>query len=525
MKLGFALLLATSLFSQETFHIAGTVINSQTGQPVKGALVSVVGMGRHGAGGSTPVPAITRREILTDIAGQFSADGLLDGTYSVHAQKTGFSIQPRRGSFGVLIGPSSDGNTLSLAPLSVITGHVTDGDGEPVPSASVLALMVQMLDGRRNCQPVRTVNADDQGRYRIWDLTPGDYYIATAGRVAGTASLLGAAGAEAFAPIYFPSAHDRASASPIALAPGQEFTADLHVDLEPSFRVRGTLRGAVSGQRVQVELLREAGDPNAMRAAANSADASFGFQDVVPGTYLLQATQLIGNKQIRGQRQVQVGNADLSGVVLDLLPGATISGVVHLPAPPPGQEANDTGPIPGRRRAGHGATAGVSLTSADWLSQFYNATADQQGEFAIEGVAEGRYRVTVNPFEGYVASAVSGTQDLLRGELLVGAGVAPARIEVEVRNDGGSVSVTTEGGDGWVVLAPVDGGDVHQMLALQGTSQFQNVAPGSYRVLWVKDIQTLEYRNPDVLRALRGGATVEVTGGASTQVELKEIAE
>ena len=531
-KIVIGLLLATSLFGQETFHIAGTVVNSQTGQPVKGALVRIVGMPQLEPGSSQHPRRQTQRELLTDVAGQFSADGLPAGNFTVNAQKNGFNdsgngygydVQPMTGNHSVSIGPSRDGLTLALTPLSVITGQITDSDGDPVPFASVLAVTVQMNDGRRTYQPTRTVNADDQGRYRIWDLDPGDYYIATAGRVAGAASLLGSGGTEAYAPIYFPAAHDRASATPIALAPGQEFTADLRVSLEPSFRIRGTLRGAALNQRPMVELLRAAGDPNAMRAIVNSSEGSFEFRDVVPGTYLVQATQTTGNKQIRGQRQVQLGNADLSGVVIELQPGATVTGVVHLPAASASQPISE--PEGYTINGGRGTTAVVSLASDEGLSRFYSGTANQQGEFSIEGVPEGRYRVTVNAFGGYVASAFSGAQDLMHGELLVGAGVAPERIEVNVRNDGGTVSVTTEGSEGWVLLAPADGGDVPRMLALQGSCQFQSVAPGSYRVLWVKDIQNLEFRNPDVLRALRGGETVDVTAGGSTQVAVKEMAQ
>lgn len=526
-RIWIGLVVAAAGFGQETFHVAGTVVNSQTGQPVKGAVVTVRPRPRLRANTGKPAVMDSPREMLTDTAGRFTADSLAAGTFNIAAEKPGYVTQYSASPSEVTVGPSRDGVAISLSPLGVITGRVTDGDGEPVPYASVRAVASQLSDGRRIYRQVRSVGTDDQGRYRLWNITPGEYYIATAGRTGGTQATVsltlgeGSGGPPAFAPVYFPSAADRASATPIAIAPGQEFTADLRVRMENSYRIRGTLRGAVPYQAVQVELLRGANDLNATRAVVNSATGRFEVREVVPGSYLLRATQGSDKAEIRGEIPVQVSRADISGVVVELVPGVKVTGVVHVPA-----ASAPESPLGFRAGRYRGVASVVLVPIEEALSDGTpNALADEQGRFAFEGVAAGRYRPRVMAFGGYVVSAVSGTRDLRHGELVVGAGASPEPIEVNVRNDGGAVTVTTEGSQGTLLLAPVDGGEVQLGQAMPAGFQFINLAPGEYRLFLLKDIDKLEYRNPDVLRALRGGVTVRVTAGGNESVVVKEMAQ
>ena len=80
---------------QETFHIAGTVVNSQTGQPVKGAVVTLRARPEYRAetGASRLLSFLFSREILTDAAGRFSADAMQAGTFNVSAEKPGYVTQ------------------------------------------------------------------------------------------------------------------------------------------------------------------------------------------------------------------------------------------------------------------------------------------------------------------------------------------------------------------------------------------------------------------------------------------------
>ena len=255
------------------------------------------------------------------------------GNYSVSVQKNGYAPDPVSPDVAVQLGPSHDAVALHLQPLGKIIGKVTNNEGDPVPGVSIRALHALIEDGRRSFKQDRSVATDDRGQYRLWNLQPGEYYIAAAGRSGGTLTYVGplssGAGHEGFAPVYYPAAPDRSAATPIAVTPGQEYTADLKIAMQPAFRVRGTLRNVSVSVPVKVELLRGAGEIGANRVLVNGATGRFEANDVVPGTYLLRASQGKGEAEIRGELQVQVGRADIDGLVVELLPGVKVTGVVR----------------------------------------------------------------------------------------------------------------------------------------------------------------------------------------------------
>jgi hypothetical protein len=392
-----------------------------------------------------------------------------------------------------------------------------------MPGVSVRVLHSEIQDGLRVTRQDRQVTTDDQGEYRMWNFSPGDYYIAAAGRSGGTAVVVGPAPAgglahEGFEPVYYPAAKNRTSATVISLAAGQEFEANLKIHMQPACRVRGTLRNVTPYQPVTVELVRGAGEVSANRVTVNGATGRFEANDVVPGTYRLRAVQKIGDKEIRGEQEIRVELANLDGIVVELLPGVTVSGAVHgwergaLPA---------EGLVPRRTQ--------VTLFPTEDIGPVYwqfHAMVDEQEKFAIENVPPGRYRLDIASFGTYIASATSGASDVLRDGLVVGQATSPEPIEVVLRNDGGTISGKVEAGQGaWVLLVPTGGGEPQRVQAGLGLFELGGLRPGDYEVFAIKDMDKLEFRNPDVIRALRGGEKVHVSAGATSAVILKGFAQ
>lgn len=60
---------------------------------------------------------------------------------------------------------------------SIITGHLYDENGDPLPGATVQAARYQFAQGRRQLVAAGTAQTDDRGEYRVWGLNPGEYYI------------------------------------------------------------------------------------------------------------------------------------------------------------------------------------------------------------------------------------------------------------------------------------------------------------------------------------------------------------
>jgi hypothetical protein len=352
---------------------------------------------------------------LTDAAGHFEFHGLKAGSYNYNVIKYGFAYQNNN---EVTLGASQELLVIHLNPLAIIHGNVIDSDGEAMPGVSVRALHSEIQDGRRITRQDRQVTTDDQGEYRMWNFQPGDYYIVAAGRSGGTAVVVGPTppgglAHEGFDPVYFPSARDRASATAIALAPGQEFQADLKIQMQPAYRVRGMLRNVTPYQTVTVELARSAGEVGSNRVVVNASTGRFEANDVVPGTYVLRAVQKAGELELRGEREIRVESANLDGVVVELMPGLTVSGVVRAPAM---FEANPVN-FAGRRM---GRQVMLMPEGSINLGASYHAVVDEQGKFTIENVPAGRYRLQVTGFGTYLASAVSGSKDILAEGLVMG---------------------------------------------------------------------------------------------------------
>ena len=63
----------------------------------------------------------------------------------------------------------------------------------------------------------------------------------------------------------------------------------------------------------------------------------------------------------------------------------------------------------------------------------------------LDNVQPGRYWLKVDPFNGYVASAVAGSVDLLRQPLVVSPGGTSPSIDIVLRDDCAAIDGTVEG--------------------------------------------------------------------------------
>jgi protocatechuate 3,4-dioxygenase beta subunit len=191
--------------------ISGTVSVADTGQPVRGARVTLNGSFRPpdstaaGTGmtpgtptvvsgrGSVPGQVITNvgmggmsvsRTVVTDAQGQFSFPRLPAGQFSLNASRNQF--------LGVTYGqrrPNGPGTTIQLSDGqqmkvslrmsrgAVISGMVTGPDGDPHPFAQVRAMRYVMTNGIKRLQQSGGTSSDDRGIYRLSGLQPGDYII------------------------------------------------------------------------------------------------------------------------------------------------------------------------------------------------------------------------------------------------------------------------------------------------------------------------------------------------------------
>ena len=202
-----------------TASIRGRVVTSDTGTPVRRATLNLSmalppgGVPAGAATGATQTQTMTvngvstqmtvqtqtirARSTTTDAQGMFEFKDLPAGVYRLSASPGQYSAQYLGTSYGAKRPNStgsfelgqpiqlSDGQTftaaIALARGTVITGHVTDENGDPLARVQVYTLFFPAgsLRGQRNGQTVQT---DDPGSFRVYGLAPGEHAVVAEAR-------------------------------------------------------------------------------------------------------------------------------------------------------------------------------------------------------------------------------------------------------------------------------------------------------------------------------------------------------
>jgi hypothetical protein len=523
---------------ESTIEISGRVTDSITGRGVSGALVVLYAgltkaqLGAQPGQGAAPRPPAAPSQTLTDENGKYSFSIAEPSFASVRVTHVGYLDGMAQAS-----GNYSQGMNVSLVPTGVIEGRVGDGAGEAMPGVIVDILQQQIKDGRRMVSPLMSARTNDLGEYRFWNVAPSTVYVcATATQ--GTS--------ESFPTSYFPGAPDRNSAQAMRVLPGQDLRADFALKPRKAYRIRGVVQGTAAYPRVNVRLLNGE-DPASRQFTVNIATGQFQVVGAAPGNYVLQAYSVGGGALALGEVNVAVGEQDVSDVVVRLSTGVDVSGtIVHLPAgqtPPatggPLDDDNRDDVLDNRsvvQRPLRSLPVQVTILEPGRLpvpGKQPPAQVDADGDFTFTDMLPGKYAFTLPTGGEYIESMRSGTTDVLADGLEVGAG-SPSELKITLRSGGGSiqgfVSGLQAGEAGTVVLVRSTGlaGIPNVVAAFNNPSTGEasfyagNLAPGQYSVYaWPSD-QQVEYRNPDVLRSLSGGAvSVTLHEFGNEQIEVK----
>ena len=313
---------------RQTSVIRGRLV-AEDGRPIRRALVAL-----ESSDGQV------RRRATTDTAGAFEFAGLPGGTYSVRGNAPGFASL----EYGERAGDAAGGHPVTLAvgmvradivltlPLAgVVTGRVLDESGVPVDNVPVYALAVEYAPDRELLRPLRDTLrlTDDRGRFRLFGLAPGDYYVITDTSQANARRDLDLLG---YAPTYYPDSTHLAGASKVAVPASRPVNlADLVLVRTKTFTVSGTVgsdRGAAGG--VELTLLSHSSFQAPPIATATSApDGAFTFSKIPAGRYIIQA--LPSREPAADFASVALTvRGETAGVALRLRSSAPISGRVLL---------------------------------------------------------------------------------------------------------------------------------------------------------------------------------------------------
>jgi hypothetical protein len=429
---------AAPVANAATGSISGVVVDGARNEPVRRALVSA-------ASGSSQ-----SSQTHTDDAGRFRLTRLAPGSYGLFVSASSYvSVTygaPNRDAPGRTIaltsGQQIDGIRIALTRTGVIAGVITAAAGEPLPNVvvSLARWGYSPQTGERALvrADVAGATTDDRGRYRIFDLLPGEYFVMTTseaplhgfrtidggeplpvmrhadveavrlGVIAapprpGSAAPRAASGSGPrirSVPTFYPGSARVAGATPIRLDAGEVRTdVDFAVQSVPYATISGTvlLPGGVTVERTTTQILAVGSDvtgwhifdsPNAARDPS-----AFTFGRVPPGEYVI-AAQVVARSAVGAAGSPELWSAtyplvvdgqDIAGIALSPRPGVTVSGQVMFPDGAPHAEV--------------AAGLRIGLTAIVGPGEVHTGSGsvplEKDGRFRVTGLQPGRYRVGI----------------------------------------------------------------------------------------------------------------------------------
>ena len=448
-----------------TSLISGVVTSDDADRrPVRRAVVRMYGA--EGIGGRTAI---------TDDRGRFTLPDLPAGRYSLYVSKPGWIDQSYGGKAGVrynsgvsialVAGQRMTDISIRLVRGAVVAGRVVDQDGRPMAGLRPVVMEFRTIGGQPRLQQVYGAiggplgQTDDRGEFRLFGLPPGSFIVgvtfppANSGFRQNSAAELqwarqpvspgasstppATAGAQGYAPMFFPGVDDPTAATTIALAAGEERTGiDITVrpvftsrvagmivrsDGQPVRARRSQLRRHATRRRSSAALtarrrsgrlsIRAANSPRPRCARAVTQSASARRASCPPRLAAAPAgrrPRIVND--LWATTEFVADGRPIDDLSLTLQPGVTLSGRIVLAngstAAPPDFSRTRLQMIP--------ALASGRLSVG--TSNLYLGTANADGTFTIQGVAPDRYVLTAISSIGWMTKSITaGTRDITDG--------------------------------------------------------------------------------------------------------------
>jgi len=400
-------------------EISGRVVLDETGKPLKNVEVRA-----RGPGGDKDfyVPGV--KLAYTDKEGYYTITGLRAGSYTLFVNKDGFvplidDIQVKPYEEGLEI-PISQGESrrninFRMVRGGVITGKITDIDGNPVIGQLITPFPKRDDGSYRQFQfALEPRFTDDRGIYRIYGLPAGKYVIGT-----------NQSQRRGYGVVYYPGVRSLAKAKILEVSAGQELT-DIDFSLGRLSKGYSISGKVVTGDGAPVSNVRILARAEVNSASFNSnpsdAQGSFTIQGVEPDVYNLQLNPNYNQANLVSEsKKVVVDSADVTGLVLKVQQGATISGLIEI---------EDGGKL---ERVDLMAIDAISLTDDGSPGpRQASARIGSDYTFTIVGVPNGRVRlrVVIKDHRYYLKSIVSAEGDISNFPLEVAPGATLSGIRI-----------------------------------------------------------------------------------------------
>lgn len=454
----------------------------------------------------------TRFRSTTDEEGNYRITKVPPGSYEVIVASPNYVPTEGRKSLVISKNETLENIDITLASGGVITGKVTDADGNPAIEETVY---VSAATTGYRLPYFRNIRTDDRGIYRAYGVPAGRYRVS-----AGENSARPEGGRQR---TYHPSATDLAAAFIIDVSEGSE-TTNVDITFAGSARTYSAsgriididTAQPVPNTRVGLQILRQAYTSATGDVAESTKDGEFKVENLSPGKYAVYSQPPANSDWHSEAVEFEVTDRDVEGLLIKTSKGASVSGVVILEGiDDPKVRAN----LLESRIVGHIADSYTGRVAP-------YANINPNGSFRINGLAAGRLMLHLK------------TPERLRVIRLERDGIPqPGGVEIKEREQVRGLRVVVGNANGAIrgvvtlptgfelpatarilVVVRKTEENIAASVGLDARGHFhiENLIPGTYeiRVMTVHGPPS----QPPLLPTVR--QTVEVTNGAETAVTI-----
>lgn len=483
------------------------------------------------------------RTVRTDRRGEYEISNLEEGKYILRASRNGYLSRSysrekpsqsgrRRRSLPLSLAPGQvlDGIDFPLIQGGVVEGTVVDPYNEPRSRVSVTLSAYRSYGGERELVPAGRARTDDRGRFRLFDIRPGSYYLSAVPRPLDHRE---EEADRSFPPVYYPGVLNPQEAAKVEVAAGEEVGGFYFTLIEVrSYGISGrvlTPEGRPA-RSVWIRSRRESDEflVSGMEPGVDSdRQGEFKVKGLLPGRHRVTARSE-GNEDLRmASAVVDVTDQDIEGLTLVLAAGAEITGRIVTD-----REEVD---LDWRRIWLYMEPIGSSSR--------YAGGGDSQVEedftFKIKDVPEATYRLVVRlPSWGnrYVESIRMRTEELIDRPIEVRSGDRLDGVEILVSSEGAQIGGVVEKEEGrevaqaatvLVFAADSDYWGPHSRFTRRtrtdqrGQFSLKGLVPARYLVCAVTDLEYGLESNLDYLRSLeRDAERIDLSRGQRLEKNL-----
>ena len=440
----------------------------------------------------------TRYAVTSGSEGKFRFEGIEPGEYHPEVTRVGFVPNDDQLWLTFAAGEQIKDVVIKLTPQGIISGHVVDEDGDPVPGLSVNASRTIHVNGRAIVLGTEGAISDLEGYFVVGELDAGRYYLSAepTRHVGREPAKPGHPGREEdFIRLDDPIPRD--------VTPGAALrNIELHMRKSAVYRIRGRISNPRSDS-AYLELLPADGVSTVNLPRASPRDGAFEFEGIPPGSYVLSmpkfttAEQRAANTPMYCHVPVTVADHDIDGLTIDLTPGSSIEGTIKMEG------------------EGH-------FTKPQTLQLVGNyetnpKVAKDNGTFGWTNLAPKKYGIDYGPPEGYYVKSVLFNHlpaKMMQIDLTSGSG---GTIEIVVAPNAASLAVSIEGGKPAQVVALWNDSTFET-----GTATFEHLAPGEYQILAWQKVDTEFVEIPE-FRARFEAQKITLSEGSHENIEVKLI--